>query len=83
METECPGVNTTAKFPPFPTGTGLVGGSGSGSSASGTLGQGATATAAGSGRGSATSSAGRVVGGMALAGMVWVLSSVVGGWMLK
>ena len=79
METECTGVNTTAKFPLFPTGTGLVGGLGTGSSASGT--HGATATAAGSGEESTTSSAGRVVGGMGV--IVWFLSSLVGGWMLK
>ena len=67
LETECTGVNTTAKFPLFPTGTGLVGGLGTGSSASGT--HGATATAAGSGGGNATGSAGRIAGGMGV--IVW------------
>lgn len=57
LDTECVGVNTTAMFPEFPTGTGVIGRS-KNTAAGGTVS--ATATGASSGSGSSSFGAGRV-----------------------
>lgn len=52
LETECVGVNTTAVFPAFPTGTGVVGGAtGKVTGASARLGATATGSSSGSNSG--------------------------------